>query len=904
MPEKIKLTRFEFKPVPCQLVDARNITFFLPYLIEKVKNAPYTGFDIETHNGNAREGIRKFNSQGKNVFDIRHTVITGFSLYPEGDKFVYYINLNQRDVENRILYETIHPLLEEMQKHTLIIHNAQFEKVMCRMVYGYEIPNYIDTFQMAVSAYSPDSYDFDRFCSADLGEIRKLLPSIAQAFSIWDGSQELNAQQAELIGQICGKSSEAAHSYNGFVKSICIGYGLKQAVESFFGYRMEHYDECLAKSEYARKRNIVLHDKSLAHLRPYFEEEPHMGHLTGEEVVSYGCDDSYCCVQLYKALLEFMKVNCPKSIPVFFEQENRMADIFTNIQTGGLRINLEAVYKKREEERINAAHALREIKKLFRELLPFPVQPNETLMQSEEWYKKNWQKYRQQIIDFANAPDYDDSPEGVMKQLLQVNGGITKSYIEDIDLKNHRGIINLVHYMPSRTIYYDLMGHKVIKSKGKIQSGKDTRGKMLETYEENSPEARLLQYMNKLTSVDQICKLYLNPYLYLTDPETGKVYPSISSDLATRRMSMSNPNAQQIGKRGDAVYVRGFYLPDDPENQVIMSADWSSIELVIPGELSQDPEFVRCFKQIPYDDIHTSATAAMLGISVEDFKAIKKLPEGTHEYKGLKLVNSKGEQLEPAKFYKWARTEIGKRSNFNYWYSGNLSTVADVLEWDNETLWEKVDAFRQRFPVAEKWRLNTIEEAVENGYLDLPDGHRRYRFEATYLWAEIMKQKFIASYDSEGVRNFLPKFIKLVQTRAKNQAVNSKIQGTAAALAKRAMWNLQKEIEKRWSPDQVRIMFPVHDEIVASVNKDKVFEYRDLVKRVMCDQPWLFKTCLLNASVSMGRTFEPFDAKKAPLGQIELDEGPKVDWLPEKYWDKPLDDEGIKKVLDFQFKEG
>ena len=897
----IKLTQFEFKPVPAQLVDARNVSLFLPYLIEKVKNAPYTGFDIETHNGNAREGIKKFNKHGKNVFDIRHTVITGFSIYPEGDSNVYYINLNQRDVENRVPYETIYPLLEEMQKHTLIIHNAQFEKVMCRMVYGYEIPNYIDTYQLCVSAYSPDSYDFGKFCSAGLGEINNLIPQIAQAFELWDGTSELNPRQAELVGQVCGKSSEAAHSYNGFVKSITIGYGLKQAVESFFNYRMEHYDECLAKSEYARKRDFVLHDKKYRHLAPYFEEEPHMGHLTGEEVVSYGADDAYTCVQLYKALYQFIQENCPDTWNIFFEQENHMADIFTNIQTGGLRINLDAVYKKRDEERLNAAKAFREIKKLFRELLPFPEEPNETLMKSETWYQKNWQKYRQQIIDFANSPDYDDTPEGVMKQLMQVNGGIIKSYAEELDLKNHKGIINLVHYMPSRTIYYDLMGHKVIKSKGKIQSGKDTRGKMLENYDEEAPEARLLKCMNKLTSVDQICKLYLNPYLYLTDPETGKVYPSISSDLATRRMSMSNPNAQQIGKRGEAVYVRGFYLPDDPENQVIMSSDWSSIELVIPGELSQDPEFIRCFKQIPYDDIHTSSTAAMLGITVEDLKAIKHLPDGTKEYKGLPLINSKGEQLEPAKFYKWARTEIGKKANFNYWYSGSLATVQEALEWSDEEMWDKVEAFRNRFPVAEEWRLNTINEVVQNGYLDLPDGHRRYRFEATDMWAQIMRDKFLSMSDTDGMRNFLKKFIKLVQTRAKNQAVNSKIQGTAAALAKRAMWNLQKEIEKRWTPDQVRIMFPVHDEIVASVRKDLVLEYNQLVKKVMCSQDWLFKTCLLNASVSMGRTFEPFDQKKAPLGQVELDEAPDVEWLPKEVWGKKLDDEGIRKVLEYQF---
>ena len=898
----IKLNQYKVDPIPCQLVDARNLSFFLPYLIEKVKNAPYTGFDIETHNGNAHEGIKKFNKGKRNVFDIRRTVVTGFSVYPEGDQFAYYVNLNQRDVENRIPYKDIYPLLEEMQKHTLIIHNAQFEKVMMRSVYRYEITNYIDTLQMAVSAYSPDSYDFSKFCSTGLGEIGKLLPSISAAFDMWDGSQELNSKQAELVGQVCGKSSEAAHSYNGFVDSISIGYGLKKAVESFFGYRMEHYDECLAKSEYAKKRNFILKskDKQYAPLKKYFEEEPHMGHLTGEEVVSYGADDSYWCVQLYKALYQFMQENCPDSIQAFFTQENRMADIFTNIQTGGLRINLPEVYKKRDEERVNAAHALREIKAIFRELLPFPKEPNEELMKAESWYQKNWQKYRQQIIDFANAPDYDDTPEGVMKQLMQVNGGTIKSYADEIDLKANKGIINLVHYMPSRVIYYDLMGHGVIKSKGKIQSGKDSRGKLAESYEDNSPESRLLHCMNKLTQVDQVMKLYLNPYLYLIDPETSKVYPSISSELATRRMSMSNPNGQQLAKRGGSVYVRGFYLPDY-DDQVIMSSDWSSVELVIPGELSQDPEFVRCFGQIPYEDLHAMAAAAMLDMPLEDFNALKKLPDDVTELHGVKFIDTKGEQLTPSKFRKWARTELGKGANFSYWYSGALSNLEEKLGWTTEEMWDKVDAYRRRFPVAEQWRLDTIAFAVQNGYLDLPDGHRRYRFEATEMWANIMKDKFLMAYDSQGVRNFLKKFTKLVQTRARNQAVNSKIQGTAAAMAKRAMWDLQQAISARWTDRQCRIMLPIHDEIVASVHKDLVFEYNQLVRKVMCNQPWLMKKCLLNSSVSMGRTFEPFDAKKAPLGQVELDEAPKVDWLPEEVWGNKLNDEQIKKVLDFQF---
>lgn len=894
---------YSVKPIPCTLVDMRNISI-IPALIKKIKLGNLVGFDIETHNGNAHEGIKKFNKQGKNAFDIRRTVVTGFSLYIDGDTIAYYFNLNQRDIENRIPWETIYPLMEELQKHILVIHNAQFEKTMMRMCYNYEIPRYIDTLQLAVSAYGPDNYSFDKFCSADLGEIRKLLPAIAEAFESWDGYQDLTPQQAELVGQICGKQSEAAHSYNGFVKSISFGYGLKQAVKSFFGYEMEHYDECLAKSEYARKRDFVLKSKDPKYkaLRSYFEEEPHMGHLTGEEVVSYGADDSFWCVQLYKALSNFIQLYCPDAISAFINQENRMADVFTDIQTGGLRINLDAVYKKRNEERRNAAKTLREIKALFRELLPFPAEPNESLMKSESWYQKNWQKYRQQIVDFAYSPDYDDSSEGVMKQLLQINGGITKSYTDDIDLKVNKGIINLVHYMPSRTIYYDLMGHKVIKSKGKIQSGKDTRGKMLEGYEEDSPQAKLLNYMNKLTQVDQVCKLYLNPYLYLTDPETNKVYPNISSTLATRRMSMQNPNPQQISKRGESTYVRGFYLPDN-DNHVIMSSDWSAVELVIPGELSLDPEFVKCYSVTPPGDLHAAAAAAMLNLSEEDFKAIKHLPEDATEYKGVHFKNTKGEQLAPAKFYKWARTELGKGGNFSYFYSGGLSNLQEKLGWSNDEMWEKVEAYRRKFSVAEKWRTDTIDFAVQNGYIDLPDGHRRFRFETMELWAELMREKFLNAYDSDGVRNFLKKFIKLTQTRARNQSVNSKVQGTAAALAKRAMWNLQQAISARWTPDQVRLMFPVHDEMVASVHKDLVIPYRHLVKEVMCDQPWLMKTCKLNSTVSMGRTFEPFDAKKAPLGQIELDEAPKVDWLPKESWDKVMTDEEVLKCLEYQFSQ-
>lgn len=899
------------QPIPSVLVDLRNYKEIFPELIEKIKNAPYCGVDIETHNGHAHQGIKKFiETKKQNVFDIRRTVVTGISFYPEGDNKAYYINLNHFDVENRIPIEIVKQLL---CAKLWIIHNASFELTMMKMTYNIDLKPYICTMQMAVSAYGPDNYDFGKFCAAPLGEIAKLLPAISREFENYDvrENKQSTPGQAELIGQICGKSSKAAHSYNGWVDTFNYGYGLKKAVKSFFGYEMEHYEDCLNNSAYARNRALILKSKdpAMKAISYLYEDEPHMGHLTGEEVVSYGADDSYWCVQLYKQLLEFLSVNSPKAIETFFTQENPMVEIYSKIKMGGLRISRESVLKKREEERHNLANILREMKEIIREMLPFKQEYSETLMKSEKWYRDNADKYRQKIIDFAYSKDYANDEDGVRKQILQIRGGATNSYDNDTDIEDCKGsmspaeigMINLSHYMPQRVLYYDLMGFKGIRSKGKLQSDKGTRGRLKEISQPGSSQARLIEHLNKISQVDQVCKLYLNPYLLLVDPETGKVYPDIGSDLATRRMSMSNPNGQQLAKRGESVYVRGFYLPDY-DDHVIISSDWSNMELVIPAELSRDPEFLKCFSKIPYEDLHAMATASMLELTDEEFASLKHLPETVTELHGVQFKNDKGEILTPAKFWKWSRNVLGKTANFSYAFSGALSSLQEKLGWTDEYHWAKVEAYRNRFNVFESWRLNVISKAQSQGFIELPDGHKRYRFEATPQWREIIIDKFLNTYDTPGVRNFLGKFVKLVQTRANNQSVNALVQGTAAALTKRSLKTLSTEISnKGWSDRECRIMLPIHDEIVCSVHKDLVLDYIKLIRQVMCTHPWLFSKVKLNCSVSMGRTFEPFDKEKAPLGQIELDEAPEVDFIDKDFYGKKLPEEEIVKVLDYLF---
>lgn len=80
-------------------------------------------------------------------------------------------------------------------------------------------------------------------------------------------------------------------------------------------------------------------------------------------------------------------------------------------------------------------------------------------------------------------------------------------------------------------------------------------------------------------------------------------------------------NGQQLAKRGDSVFVRGFYQADD-EDSLIVSADWSAIELVGVGACSQDPEFLAAYAQRPHADLQGAAAAGVMKLSDAEFKAL------------------------------------------------------------------------------------------------------------------------------------------------------------------------------------------------------------------------------------------------------------------------------------------
>ena len=890
------------------LIDASNIDQWYDQIEADIANALIIGIDLETQDVGAHEGIkalRKENEEGdktakgKSVFDWRRMVITGLSIWANNSPYAYYFNLNHADVENRLPWDKIKTLLEcKQEEASWVAHNAPFEITVLKNTYDFELKNVICTLQMAVSAYGPDEYDRDRYIPAGLGGITEHFVEAAKLFAknapVEQTDEEevdeeeiksnrLTPKQNELLNKVIGKTSRAAGSYNGLTIQLAYSYGLKEMVKKFFDYQMTTFTEVLG-------------------------DRRHMGELTGAEVVAYGCDDSYWAVRLLFELSSYMAIHCPEAVDTFFTQENPMIYVYSQVRCEGMKVNLASIEKVRDSERIRFAQVIRELKAVCRSMLPFREEPDERMM-FDGWYSKldktgkpGYQKNREKFAAWANSKDEEDD----FKQACQVSSAVSNAWA---GVDKNPGI-SIGHYMQARLMMYDLCQLKAVIYKGKVQSDAETRGELRERVSgfkatETNPILiehwakvdRLLALMGEIAGIEQRMKLYLTPYTCLTDPETQRMYPEISSMLASRRMAASNPNPMQLAKRGESVFVRGFYEPDEPD-EVYVSLDWSQVELVLVGELSGDPEFAKAFGQLPYNDLHLGAAADVLSIMIPEvtYDLLKNMATMKEEDLPPKLlIKPNGDKLTPQGAKKFWRTEIGKGSNFNYWYSGALATVGEKLGWTSKQMWEATEKYRERFAVAEEWRTATILQGRECGMVMLPDGHRRVRWEATYEWANIT-QRLFDQYRDAGISAFGREIIRSIKSRAGNQLVNSLIQGTSATLAKRSIIAIKAACKEQG----IRATFkmPIHDELLFSVHRDDVVKFIKLAKSIMMNHPDIVKNLKLYATASVGLTFEPFDDVKAPFGQVELDEAPAILGFGK---DAVLDDEQIAYTVNWLF---
>ena len=283
---------------------------------------------------------------------------------------------------------------------------------------------------------------------------------------------------------------------------------------------------------------------------------------------------------------------------------------------------------------------------------------------------------------------------------------------------------------------------------------------------------------------------YVDALPVMINRKTGRVHTSYAQAVAvTGRLSSNNPNLQNIPVRTErGREIRKAFIPRD-KNFVLLSADYSQIELRIVAAISGDPNMCDAFKH--GKDIHT-ATAA-------------------------KVFNVAEQQVTKEMRYR------AKSVNFGIIYGQGAFGLADNLGISRTEAKEIIDNYKKQFANIQKYMDDTINFAREHGYVQTLMGRKRWL-------RDINSSNFT-------VRGF-----------AERNAINSPIQGTAADMIKLAMIKIHNEFNQRKLKS--KMLLQVHDELVFDAHKDEVEAIKPLI--IECMKNALILPNLVPAEAEVG----------------------------------------------------
>ena len=288
---------------------------------------------------------------------------------------------------------------------------------------------------------------------------------------------------------------------------------------------------------------------------------------------------------------------------------------------------------------------------------------------------------------------------------------------------------------------------------------------------------------------------YVDSLPLLINPKTGRVHTSYAQAVAvTGRLSSNNPNLQNIPIRTDkGREIRKAFVPRD-ENHVLVSADYSQIELRIVAAISGDVNMCEAFKT--GKDIHT-ATAAKI-FKVDDKEVTKEM-----RYKA-------------------------KSVNFGIIYGQGAFGLAENLAISRAEAKEIIDNYKKEFPNIQKYMDDTINFCKETGYVETLMGRKRW-----------LKDINSANFT---VRGF-----------AERNAINSPIQGTAADMIKLAMIKVAAALKA--NNFKSKMLLQVHDELVFDVLKDELDKIKPVILDAMQTAMILPNDVPTNAELGFGNNW-------------------------------------------------
>jgi DNA polymerase-1 len=292
--------------------------------------------------------------------------------------------------------------------------------------------------------------------------------------------------------------------------------------------------------------------------------------------------------------------------------------------------------------------------------------------------------------------------------------------------------------------------------------------------------------LQKLAAENEICKeildyreltklrsTYVDALPEMINPKTGKVHTSYAQAVAvTGRLSSNNPNLQNIPIRTDkGREIRKAFIPRDKDH-VLLSADYSQIELRIVAAISGDENMCHAFREGM--DIHTATAARVFNVSES---------EVTKEMR-----------------YK------AKSVNFGIIYGQGAFGLAENLGISRTEAKTIIDNYKKEFPGIQQYMDDTIQFAKNNGYVQTLMGRKR--------WLRDI-----------GSANFT------IRGFAERNAINSPIQGTAADMIKLAMIKIHEAF--RHHRFKSKMLLQVHDELVFDVHVSEMEMVKPVILECM-----------------------------------------------------------------------
>lgn len=355
-----------------------------------------------------------------------------------------------------------------------------------------------------------------------------------------------------------------------------------------------------------------------------------------------------------------------------------------------------------------------------------------------------------------------------LQEMAEQNKAVIESLTEEIyEMAGEEFNINSPKQLGS--ILFEKMQLPLEMTK-KTKTGYSTAVDVLERLAPIAPiVAKILDYR-------QISKLQSTYVIGLQDyiMSDGKIHTRYIQDLTqTGRLSSSDPNLQNIPVRLEqGRLIRKAFLPSS-EDAVLLSSDYSQIELRVLAHISGDEHLIAAFKENA--DIHTSTAMRVFGIEKEEDVT-------PNDRRNAKAVN------------------------FGIVYGISDFGLSNNLGITRKKAKDYIETYFERYPGIKEYMETVVRDARDTGYVETLFNRRREL-------PDINSRNF-------NIRSF-----------AERTAINSPIQGSAADILKIAMINLDKALSE--GQFKAKMLLQVHDEIVLEVPNDELEAIKALVKKTM-----------------------------------------------------------------------